>query len=388
MSNTFTRRAAILSAAAAPLVRAADEQAEAGRARRVVISSANRFDGGVHCCARAMEIIRGGGDTLDAVIAGVNIVELDPRDNSVGYGGLPNEDGVVELDASCMHGPTRRGGAVGALRNIKTPSRVAKAVMEETDHMFLVGEGALRFARAMGFPEEDLLTEDSRIAWVAWKKSLKDASGHSNWGPGLDAPPARKTPGPDAPARKKAEAIRELRRMFPHAAEEVLSAAWEYATHPPHGTINCIALNERGEMSAVTTTSGMAWKIPGRVGDSPVLGGGLWLDQDVGGAGSTGRGEENIRACGAHTCVENMRHGMTPKEAALDALKRVARNFDHDMDRLSQVDLSFYVLRKDGEYCGASLWDRPPRGARAQFAVATDPGGSRHENSVYLLERK
>jgi len=377
MSNTFTRRAAMLGAAAAPLIRAGWPQ---GRPKSVVISSANRNNGGVNCCARAMEILQSGGDTLDAVIAGVNLVELDPRDNSVGYGGLPNEDGVVELDASCMHGPTRRGGAVGALRNIKTPSRVARAVMEDTDHMMLVGEGALRFARAMGFPEENLLTEESRIAWVAWKKSLKDPSGHSNWGPGLDAPPAK----------KKAEVLRELREMFPQAADEVLAEAWDYAVHPPHGTINCIALNQKGEMSAVTTTSGMAWKIPGRVGDSPILGGGLWLDQDVGGAGSTGRGEENIRTCGAHTCVENMRHGMSPKEAALDTLRRVVRNFNNDMARVEQVDLSFYVLRKDGEFCGASLWDKPSRDAArgAQFAVATDPGSSRQENSVYLLERK
>jgi N4-(beta-N-acetylglucosaminyl)-L-asparaginase len=375
MSSKFTRRAAILGAAVTPLIRLEAQS----RPRSVVISSANRNNGGVNCCSKAMEVIKSGGDTLDAVIAGVNIVELDPRDNSVGYGGLPNEDGVVELDASCMHGPTRRGGAVGALRNIKTPSRVAKAVMEETDHMMLVGDGALRFARAMGFKEEDLLTEESRIAWLTWKKSLKDPAGHTNWGPGLDAPPAK----------KKAEVLRELKEMFPQAADEVLAEAWECAIHPPHGTINCIALNEKGEMSAVTTTSGMAWKIPGRVGDSPILGGGLWLDQDVGGAGSTGRGEENIRACGAHTCVENLRHGMSPKEAALDALRRVVRNFDNDMNRLAQVDLNFYVLRKDGEYCGASLWDRPSANSprAAQFAVCTDSGQSRQENSVYLLQR-
>jgi N4-(beta-N-acetylglucosaminyl)-L-asparaginase len=376
MSNAFTRRAAMLGAAAFPVIRAAQAQA---RPKNVVISTANRNDGGVNCCTRAMETVEAGGDTLDAVIAGVNIVELDSRDSSVGFGGLPNEDGVVELDAACMHGPSRRGGAVGALQNIKTPSRVAKAVMEQTDHMFLVGEGALRFAKAVGFPEENLLTEEARIAWVAWKKSLKDPSGHSNWGPGLDAPPAK----------KKAEVIRELKEMFPQAADEVLAEAWDHAIHPPHGTINCIALNEKGEMSAVTTTSGMAWKIPGRVGDSPIIGGGLWLDQDIGGAGSTGRGEENLRVCGAHTCVENMRHGMSPKEAALDTLKRVVRNFNNDMQLLTQVDLMFYVLRKDGEYCGASLWDRPgPHAQIARFAVCTDPGGSREEDSVYLLERK
>jgi N4-(beta-N-acetylglucosaminyl)-L-asparaginase len=227
-----------------------------------------------------MEVIKAGGDTLDAVIAGVNIVELDPRDSSVGYGGLPNEEGVVELDSCCMHGPSRRGGSVGALRNIKTPSKVAKAVMMETDHMMLVGEGALKFAKAMGFKEEDLLTEESRLQWLTWKKSLRDRNGHTNWSSEVDAPPAE---------QKKAEVLREIKEMFPHASDDLLAEAWENAIHPPHGTINCIALNEKGEMSIVTTTSGLAWKLPGRCGDSPIIGGGLWLDQDIGGAGSTGQ---------------------------------------------------------------------------------------------------
>ena len=373
--SSVSRRAVMLGAAGLPMMQQAAAQ---GRPKTIVISSANRFSGGINCCAKALEVIEGRGDTLDAVIAGVNIVELDPRDNSVGYGGLPNEEGVVELDASCMHGPTRRGGAVGALRNIKTPSNVAKAVMEQTDHMFLVGEGALKFARAMGFKEESLLTEESRIQWLVWKKSLRDGNNHNNWGPGLDAPPAKKRGALD---------LQQLKREFPNAGQELLAEAIRNAEHPPHGTINCIALNERGEMSAVTTTSGMAWKIPGRVGDSPIIGGGLWLDQDVGGAGSTGRGEENIRACGAHTVVENMRHGMSPKEAALDALKRVARNFDNDMDRLRQVDLQFYALRKDGEYAGASLWGPRP-GKPVQFAVCTTGRASHHEDCVYLFEGK
>ncbi|HEY2012703.1 MAG TPA: N(4)-(beta-N-acetylglucosaminyl)-L-asparaginase, partial [Bryobacteraceae bacterium] len=304
---------------------------------------------------------------------GVNIVELDPRDSSVGYGGLPNEDGIVELDASCIHGPTRRGGAVGALRNIKTPSKVAQKVLAETDHMMLVGEGALRFAKACGFKEEDLLTEESRLQWLVWKRSMRDPNGHTNWESGVDAPPKKK--------------IGELKQMFPQADEALLAEAWQNAIHPPHGTINCIALNEKGEMSAVTTTSGMAWKIAGRCGDSPILGGGLWLDQDVGGAGSTGRGEENLRVCGAATVVENMRHGMSPKEAVLDTLKRVARNFDNDEKRLQAVDLNFYALRKDGEYASAALWGSP--GSRGpQFAVATSDRESRQENAAYLLERK
>jgi N4-(beta-N-acetylglucosaminyl)-L-asparaginase len=373
----FTRRAALMGAAAFPMLRDAEAQA---RPRPVVISSANRNNLGVECCARALEIINAGGDTLDAVIAGVNIVELDPRDNSVGYGGLPNEEGVVELDSSCMHGPSRRGGAVGALRNIKTPSKVAKLVLEQTDHMFLVGEGALRFARAMGFKEEDLLTEDSRLQWLTWKKSLRDSSNHNNWGPGLDAPPGEP---------RKQGVLREMKEQFPNASPELLAEAWEHAIHPPHGTINCIGLNAKGEMSAVTTTSGLAWKIPGRCGDSPIIGGGLWLDQDVGGAGSTGRGEENLRVCGAHTIVENMRHGMTPREACLDALKRVSRNFNDDLKRLDAISLNFYAVRNDGEYAGASLWNKASANAArpAQFAVCTAEG-SRQEDAVYLYERK
>jgi N4-(beta-N-acetylglucosaminyl)-L-asparaginase len=368
--NSFSRRAALLGAAALPAIHVVRAQ---GRPKNIVISSSN----GVRACAKAMEVIKGGGDTLDAVIAGVNIQELDPNDTSVGYGGLPNEDGVVELDASCIHGPTRRGGSVGALRNIKTPSNVAKLVMSETDHMMLVGEGALRFAKMQGFKEEDLLTERSRMAWLAWKRQLRSPSGHSNWESGIDGP-------------VKPKGAAELKNLCPKASDELIAWAFEVARNPPTGTINCIALNEKGEMSATTTTSGLAWKIPGRLGDSPIIGGGLWLDQDVGGAGSTGRGEENLRVCGAQSVVENMRHGMSPKEAVLDVLKRVSRNFDHDQKRLEAVDLNFYALRKDGEYCGGSLWNKRSGNAAnvARFAVCQNTGDSHLENSVYLYERK
>src|SRR5580692_2217371 len=239
MSITFSRRAAILGAAAFPAIHIVKAQA---RPKLIAISSANRNNGGVNACAKAVEVMKAGGDTLDAVIAGVNIVELDPRDNSVGYGGLPNEDGIVELDASCVHGPSRRMGAVGAIRNIKTPSKVAQRVLQDTDHMFLVGEGALRFAKAEGFAEENILTEESRIAWLAWKKSLRDKNGHSNWGPGMDAPPGE----------QKHALVEDLRRDFPNASEAVLAQAVDYAYHPPHGTCNCIGMNEKGEMSTVT----------------------------------------------------------------------------------------------------------------------------------------
>ncbi len=359
--------AAMASSAAAP----------AATPRNIVISSEN----GLRACAAAMQVIKAGGDTLDAVIAGVNINEDDPNDNSVGYGGLPNEEGIVELDASVMHGPSRRCGSVASIRNIKNPSKVAKLVMEQTDHIMLVGEGALRFAKAMGFPEENLLTEKSRLAWLVWKQSQRDGGGYNNWGPGIAAPPGKKRTALDSDV---------LQRMFPNADDETLAWAHEVAVRPVTGTINCLGLNTKGELSGVTTTSGLSWKIPGRVGDSPIIGAGLFLDQDVGAAGSTGRGEENIRISGAHTIVENMRHGMAPKEAVLDAVKRVARNFDNDEARLSQFDINFYALRKDGEHAGAALWDsRIVRGklVRKNYAVS-DGGESRLEPMLYLLKRK
>lgn len=364
----MNRRHLMLGAAA---LGGAAQVASAAAPKPIVISSAN----GLRACARAMEMLKKGADTLDAVIAGVNINEEDPEDNSVGYGGLPNEQGIVELDASVMHGPTRRCGSVAGIRNIKTPSKVAKLVMEQTDHIMLVGQGALDFAKAMGFPEENLLTEKSRLAWLTWKQSLRDAEGHNNWSDGLDAPPAKKS---------------ALKALFPNADEETLAWAWEMARRPTTGTINCLALNEKGEMSGVTTTSGLAWKIPGRIGDSPIIGAGVYVDQEIGGAGSTGRGEENIRIAGAHTIVENMRHGMTPKDACLDALKRIARNYDNDYARLEKFDINFYALRKDGEFAGASLWSgtKTRRGfVSRQFAV-NDGGESRLQNCVYLLERK
>ena len=205
--------------------------------------------------------------------------------------------------------------------------------MMETDHMMLVGEGAMNFARRFGYKEEDLLTERSRMAWLAWKRSMRD--------------PAATRFGSRASTGRRRRLRADLKRLFPHAEDALIAWAFDVARHPPTGTINCIALNQKGEMSATTTTSGMAWKIPGRVGDSPIIGGGLWLDKDIGGAGSTGRGEENLRVAGAHTVVENMRHGMSPQEAALDALKRVARNFDNDEKRLAEIDLQFLRVEQD-----------------------------------------
>jgi N4-(beta-N-acetylglucosaminyl)-L-asparaginase len=320
-----------------------------GQARPVVIASANGVNvpksgdepRGVSCVERAMQILKSGGDTLEAVVAGVNIVEGDPDDTSVGYGGLPNEECEVELDASVMHGPSRRAGAVASLRHIKNPSSVAKLVLERTDHILLVGDGALRFALKHGFQKQDLLTEKSRKAWLAWRESLNPKD---NWGPSW-----HKT----APAggAKTSQA-----RLSP---EEIALNTWieEILRNRPTGTINCLAVDANGDISGVTTTSGLAWKIPGRVGDSPLIGCGLYVDNEVGAAGSTGRGEECIYINGAHTVVENMRRGMSPTEAAMDAVKRVAARYGNNKEELDTIgNINFYAVNKKGEYGAATLW--------------------------------
>jgi N4-(beta-N-acetylglucosaminyl)-L-asparaginase len=295
-----------------------------------------------------MQILKSGGDTLDAAVAAVTVVEDDPNDDSVGYGGLPNEEGEVELDASVMHGPTRRAGSVASVRRIKNVSRLAKTVMERTNHVMIVGDGARRFAVAEGFEEMNLLTEHSRKIWLAWK-----AKTSLNWRPGTDSP----------------EWKDRISAIFDHDPEQI-AYAQQVIAYPPTGTINCLAVNAKGEVSGTTTTSGLAWKIPGRVGDSPIIGAGLFVDGDVGGAGSTGKGEENIKISGGHTIVEMMRKGMKPGDACLEALGRIVRNYNNDKTRLATFNIRFYAINKDGEYGSASLWKKNNAGSKeATFAV-------------------
>lgn len=317
----------------AGLVTPSRQTASSRKGKRPCIISAHL---GLPYLDAGMAILRRTGDTMDAVLAVVVPVEDDPKVHSVGYGGLPNEDGVVQLDACVMHGPTRRCGAVGAIEKIKNPSKVARAVMERTNHTFIVGQGATQFAKDQGFEPMNLLTEESRLAWLAWK-----AKSSKNWRPGLDAP----------------DSIKELAEILDTPERRALRPWIErVVANPPTGTINCLAVNEKGEMSGVTTTSGTAWKISGRVGDSPIIGAGLFVDQEVGGAGSTGRGEEDIKIAGGHTVVEMMRKGMSPTNACLEALDRVVHNYDFDKARLKMFDLQFYAMNKDGEQGAATLW--------------------------------
>lgn len=309
-----------------------------GRAtsRPAAVSSSN----GLPAVQRAMELLLGGMDTLDAAIEGVKIQELDPKDNSVGYGGLPNEDGVVQLDASCMHGPTRRAGAVAALEGIKTPSEVARLVLKYTDHVLLVGEGAKRFALSYGFKEEDLLTPESRQLWLTWR---------ANHGPDDD--------------------------WLNVPENEPLVAR-------PTGTINLNLVNAKGDLSSVTTTSGLAWKIPGRVGDSPIIGAGQYTDNDIGAAGSTGRGEANIAACGGFLAVEGMRRGLKPADACIETLKRVVRLTPARLLKEGRptFNLAFYAVNKQGDFGAASLY--PSRYA------AHDGRTGALRDTAYVYERR
>lgn len=349
--------------------------------RPIIICAVNGFN----YLDEAYQMLRGGADTLDAALRVVRGPEDDPNDTTVGLGGLPNEEGVVELDACCMHGPTRRAGSVGGVRNIKNVSLVSKAVMEHTGHVMLVGDGAERFAVAMGFVRENLLTDRSRRIWLLWKETNSDQDW---WGPGL-ASPEWKTPR-DAPPLPHSELWQEkVNRMEQLAAELGIETEYRRTSvynvlFPPTGTIHCSALNEKGEVSGCTTTSGLAWKIPGRVGDSAIIGAGCYTDQDVGSAGATGSGEENIKVAGAHTIVENMRRGMSPQEAGMETLRRIVRNYNQDMNKLRFVDMTYYILRKDGAYAGVSLWEGYGPGHPHQFAV--HDGSKRSERTAALLK--
>jgi N4-(beta-N-acetylglucosaminyl)-L-asparaginase len=347
MSDTLSRRSflgvaavvaggAVTPAAAEPVLRA-PYVLRPRAARFAAISSTN----GIRGVSRAVELLTRGQDTLDAAVEGVKIQELDPTDTSVGYGGLPNEAGVVQLDASCMHGPTRRAGAVAALEWIKTPSEVARLVLRYTNHILLVGEGARRFALSYGFKEEDLLTPESRQVWLKWRANRGK---EDDW---IDVP----------------------------AGEAVFMAR-------PTGTINMNVINDKGEISSVTTTSGMAWKIPGRAGDSPIVGAGQYTDNDVGAAGSTGEGERNIMVCGGFLTVEFMRQGMSPTDAALATLKRaVAMTPANRLDEQGRprYQLNFYAVNKRGETGAAAMYP-------SQYAVH-DGSAAAIKDCAYLYPR-
>jgi N4-(beta-N-acetylglucosaminyl)-L-asparaginase len=374
VNHKIDRREFVVTSAAVGLAAAAPNLAGVAEAmpapavltraavRPVVISAANgnhsKDAAGKTGVQKAYEMIVAGADVLDAVIAGVNVVELDPNDYSVGYGGLPNADGVVQLDSCCMHGPRKRAGGVAAIEGVRTPSLVAQAVADNTDNHLLAGAGAREFARAMGFKiEDDLNTDLSRKLWLEWKR--------------------RTDPEHYPDPKTRAEVGM---RVGLEMVREGLIAREHY-----YGTINCDGINANGDICGVVTTSGLAFKIPGRVGDSPILGAGLWLDNAVGAAGSTGRGEANLYNLCSYFIVESMRRGLAPKDAGLEALRRVQQNTVEKRllngRGLPNFDLTFYVLNAKGEHAGVAMY------SGFQYA-ACDAQGPRLEACEGLLEGK
>ena len=308
----------------------------------VVVASENNLE----AVKKAYEIIQKGNDALDGVIAGVNIVEDDPNEHYVGLGGIPNENGIVQLDACCMHGPTHNAGGVAAIQNIRNPSKVARLVMERTDHVLIVGEGARKFAVRHGFKEENLLTDEARKIWLRWRENLSE---EDDWYPPLE--------------EGKNHAMLREERMT--------------------GTINCNGLDLAGNLSGVTSTSGLTFKISGRVGDSPIIGAGLYVDNEVGACGSTGRGEENLKNLSSFMVVEYMRMGKSPEEACLAMCQRIV---DHakarglkDKNGRPTFNVKLYAINKKGEYGSATI--KGP----AKYSVCDDKG-ARLEDAAFLMK--
>lgn len=331
--------------------------------RPVLVGSANALPGMQKHYARLQD----GAEPLDVAIDVVKVVEADPNDHSVGLGGLPNEDGVVQLDAACMHGPTHNAGSVAAIENILHPSEVARLVMERTDHVMIVGRGAYEFARSHGHPKTELLTEAARVIWMKWKESMSERD---------DRLPPR--PPTSQQGTKQGALATEAERT---------AAAQALFDSRPTGTIHCSGLGANGDIACTTTTSGLAYKIPGRIGDSPIIGAGLYCDQEAGSAGATGRGEAAILSTGSSMIVELMRQGKTPLDAGMEVLRRVTRQAERaakwnpsmlDDKGLPGFGLNYYILGLDGSYAGVTL----KRGGR--FAVADPEGGPRHEDLVPL----
>ena len=325
-----------------------------------VIVTDHTNDTGKNAVTEAYKILAGGGSALDAVEKGTNIIEVDPEDTSVGYGGLPNEDGVVQLDASIMDGKTYNAGSVASLEGIKTPSSVARAVMEKTDHVMLVGHGAIEFARKFGFKEEDLMTEKSRARYLRW---LERKSDRDDWGP------------PDHLRKPESVSARER-------DGEGRYASYRESIEHYHGTTNVLAVDKDGNISGITSTSGLAFKINGRIGDSPIIGAGLYVDNDVGAAGATGRGEDVIKSCACYFIVMQMKAGRTPQQACEDANQMIINKYKAIGSDYIPGE-KFVAINKAGDYGCSSM----PRERKPRMAVMSAAGLKIHEGTAIVRNR-
>jgi N4-(beta-N-acetylglucosaminyl)-L-asparaginase len=318
-----------------------------------LITSSHTGETGKKALETGWKILSEEGSALDAVEKAANIIELDGEGLGVGYGGLPNENGVVQLDASIMDGKTYSAGAVACLENIKTPCSVARIVMEHTDHVMLVGKDALEFAKKWGFKEENLLTEKARKIWLKWKEQLSD---RDDWG------------GPE-----------HLKNEYRKDIEANHSIDIEHIT----GTVNVLAIDKNNDIAGVTTTSGLSYKIPGRVGDSPIIGAGLYVDNEVGAAGATGRGEDVIKSCASYYIVLRMKEGKSPQQACEDALRMIVDKYKKISPKFFPIE-HFIAINNKGEY-GCSIISGPRSG---RMSVMNESGFTVHKGSfVFDLQK-
>ena len=315
----------------------------------VVIST---WKHGLAANEKAYEILSQGGNSLDAAEQGVKVSEDDPNVLSVGYGGLPDNEGRVTLDAAIMDWKARIGSVI-CLENIRNPISVARLVLEDTEHTILAGDGAYKFALMKGFKPESLLTETSIKKYKEWKASKKG---------------------------KAQEYHTEDFKLEPLTKEQRMLLGLD--DEDDHDTIGMVAIDKDGHVSAACTTSGTAWKMHGRVGDSPIIGAGLYVDGEIGGAASTGRGEECIRACGSFLVVEMMRQGKSPQVACEIAVKRVIKlNLLSTKNRDSNYQVGFIALNTKGEYGAASVREG------FEYALYNDRK-NRLYNSKYIMNEK
>ena len=337
----------------------------------------------------AYRMLADGGDTLEAALHICTTEEDDPQDHSAGLGGLPNMGGEVQLDACCLHGPTRRAAAVACVTGIRNASLLARALMDHTGGALLAGQDAQAFARAQGFATQDLLTARSRGNYTLWKRLQGEPA---LLGPGLYDPSWPRTergalflPG------SQIELVALVRRLEPLAAEAGIEPALTWraafdAVVPAAEPVYAAAVGVGGQRSSACTSSGRPWRMPGIASDVATLGAGCFLDPEVGSAGASGSAEANMRIAGAHTIVENMRRGLPPEEAGMDALRRIARSYNNDPAALRFVEITYYILRKDGAYGSVSLWRGDRTGHIRQFTIADGEQMRRTEECRFLLD--
>ena len=303
----------------------------------IVIASHN----GKAAAAEAFNLLKRGNSALDACVDAATRVEDDPDELTVGYGGLPNAEGVVELDASVMDGATGRAGAIAGLRDVRHAAQVARRVMEVTNRVLIAGEGARQFAIGQGFPTEDMLTDTARTLWQAWLHERSDGDDY----------------------------VLAANKPYGGNVKQWVSRRF----NKTGGTVHFAALDGNGNLAAATSSSGHAFKIPGRVGDAAVIGAGIYVDNDAGTCGSLGHGEATMQRSTSYFAVENMLAGMNPAEAGMRALERLAEKAPASLrDANGRVlpNVQLYLLNRDGEFAGSCLW------GTKQIAV-TDESGTR-----------